>query len=42
MVGGCPAGLGLIGPRGSDEDLLRLSAHLMDILKAPAAGDAQT
>lgn len=41
MVGGCPVGLGIIGPRGSDEDLLKMSAQLMEILKAPAASDAQ-
>ena len=40
MVGGCPAGMGIIGPRGSDEDLLQLSLQVMDILKEPAAGDA--
>ncbi len=33
MVEGCPVGLGLIGPRGSDEELLRLAEQLLPILK---------
>ena len=32
-VEGCPVGLGLIGPRGSDEELLRLTEQLLPILK---------
>ena len=32
-VDGCPLGLGVMGPRGSDEDLLRLSAELMALLR---------
>ena len=32
-VDGCPVGLGLIGPRGSDEELLRLTEQLMPHLK---------
>lgn len=31
-VGGCPVGLGLIGPRGSDEELLELTAKLSKIV----------
>jgi amidase len=30
-VDGLPVGLGLIGPPGSDEDLLQLTEKLMDI-----------
>ncbi|KAK9826102.1 hypothetical protein WJX81_003594 [Elliptochloris bilobata] len=33
-VDSCPLGLGLMGPRGSDEDLLRLAADLMELLRA--------
>lgn len=36
-VGGCPVGLGLIGPRGSDEELLELTEHLMAALQQPAS-----
>ena len=36
-VDGCPLGLSVIGPRGSDEDLLRLCARIMAALK-PSAG----
>jgi len=32
-VDGCPLGLGVMGPRGSDEDLLKLSAALMALLR---------
>jgi len=32
-VNGCPVGLGLIGPRGSDEELLRLAEQLLPMLK---------
>ena len=35
-VGGCPVGLGLIGPRGSDEELLELAERLMAALQQPA------
>lgn len=28
QVGGCPVGLGLVGPRGSDEALLSLAEKL--------------
>lgn len=31
-VDGCPIGLGLIGPRGSDEALLRLTEQLEPLL----------
>lgn len=31
-VDGCPVGLGLIGPRGSDEALLRLTEQLEPLL----------
>ncbi len=34
-VDGCPVGLGLIGPRGSDEELLRLAEQLLPLLKGP-------
>ncbi len=34
-VDGCPLGLGVIGPRGSDEDLLRLGELLMELLPKP-------
>lgn len=34
-VDGCPVGLGLIGPRRSDEDLLRLAEELEPILCGP-------
>jgi len=34
-VDGCPLGLGVMGPRGSDEDLLQLSAELMALLRPP-------
>jgi Asp-tRNA(Asn)/Glu-tRNA(Gln) amidotransferase A subunit family amidase len=36
-VGGCPLGLGIIGPRGSDEDLLRLAGCILELLGHPAA-----
>lgn len=32
-VDGCPVGLGLIGPRGTDESLLELTEQLMHILQ---------
>ncbi|KAK9826133.1 hypothetical protein WJX81_007522 [Elliptochloris bilobata] len=41
QVDGCPQGLGIIGPRGRDEDLLRLSAHIMELLKRPQASKAE-
>ena len=31
-VDGCPVGLGVIGPRGSDEQLLRLTEKLVPLL----------
>lgn len=34
-VDGCPVGLGLIGPRRSDEALLRLAEELEPILCGP-------
>ena len=40
-VDGCPLGLGVIGPRGSDEDVLQLCAHLMAVLKPSAPGRAK-
>ena len=39
-VDGCPLGLGIIGPRGSDEDLLQLSASLMKLMRPVPSGDA--
>lgn len=39
-VDGCPLGLGIIGPRGSDEDLLQLSASLMKLMRPMPSGDA--
>ncbi|KAK9826142.1 hypothetical protein WJX81_008525 [Elliptochloris bilobata] len=36
-VDGCPLGLGVMGPRGSDEDLLELAAHILALLQHPAA-----
>ena len=30
---GCPVGLGLIGPQGSDEELLRSAEQLLPMLK---------
>jgi amidase len=36
-VDGCPVGLGVIGPRGSDEELLRLTEKLVPLL-VPSAG----
>ena len=41
MVDGCPLGLSVIGPRGSDEDLLRLCARLMALLKQSAGVRAE-
>ena len=38
-VDGCPLGLGIIGPRGSDEDLLQLSASLMKLMRPTPSGD---
>jgi len=35
-VDGCPLGLGVIGPCGSDEDLLKLGELLMELLPKPA------
>jgi Asp-tRNA(Asn)/Glu-tRNA(Gln) amidotransferase A subunit family amidase len=35
-VGGCPVGLGLIGPPGSDEDLLALTEKLAGALREAA------
>lgn len=32
-VDGCPIGLSLIGPRGSDEALLKLAEQLMPLLR---------
>ena len=32
-VDGLPVGLGLIGPPGSDEDLLQLTEQLMGVLR---------
>ena len=37
-LGGCPLGLGLIGPRGSDEELLALAEQLLQHLGAPGEG----
>ena len=37
MVDGCPLGLGLMGPRGSDEDLLRLAGDILALLRQPSA-----
>ena len=31
-VEGCPVGLGLIGPRGSDEALLELAKEVMQLV----------
>ena len=36
-VDGCPLGLGLMGPRGSDEDLLQLAGDILALLKQPSA-----
>lgn len=36
-VDGCPLGLGIIGPRGSDEDLLQLAGSILELLGHPAA-----
>lgn len=36
-VAGLPVGLGLIGPPGSDEDLLALAEQLMGVLRPPGA-----
>ncbi len=33
-VNGCPVGLSLIGPRGSDESLLQITDKLMSVLEA--------
>ena len=33
-VSGCPVGLGLVGPSGSDEELLKLAAKLDKIVNA--------
>lgn len=35
--GGLPVGLGLLGPPGSDEDLLALAEQLMGVLQPPKA-----
>ena len=37
MVDGCPLGLGLMGPRGSDEDLLQLADDILALLRRPTA-----
>lgn len=36
-VDGCPLGLGLMGPRGSDEDLLQLAGDILALLRRPSA-----
>ena len=36
-VDGCPLGLGLMGPHGSDEDLLQLAGDISALLRQPSA-----